>query len=352
MSAPAGRPLRVAMLAPIAWSVPPRGYGPWELVTSLLTEGLVRRGVDVTLFATADSQTAGKLASVCARSYNEEPGMDAKVWECLHVAEVFERAQAGEFDLIHNQFDFLPLSYSRLVDVPVVTTIHGFSSERIVPVYEKYNANSHYVAISEADRHPRLRYAATIHHGIPLDLFPPRFEPVPEAERYLLFFGRIHPDKGAAEAIDLAEQVKRPLVLAGIIQDKEYYAQRIAPRLDGDLIRYVGPISRDDRPALLGGADALLHLINFDEPFGLSVVESMACGTPVLARPRGSMPEIVQPGINGFLSPSARTDAESLRQTDKLDRRKARESVATRFGVERMVDEYLALYGRIVSRGR
>ena len=346
------RPLRVAMLAPIAWSVPPRGYGPWELVTSLLTEGLVRRGVDVTLFATADSQTAARLVGVAAGSYNETPGMDAKVWECLHIAEAFERARAGEFDLIHNQFDFLPLSYSRLVDVPVVTTIHGFSSERIVPVYEKYNANTHYVAISDADRHPRLRYAATIHHGIPMEQFPPRFDPVADAERYLLFFGRLHPDKGAVEAIDLAEKTDRRLVLAGIVQDRDYYEQRVAPRLDGERTRYVGPVSRGDRPALLGRADALLHLINFDEPFGLSVVEAMACGTPVLARPRGSMPEIVVPGVNGFLPASAGEDAAALRQTDALDRRKVRESVKQRFGVERMVDEYLSLYQRIVAGRR
>ena len=338
------------MLAPIAWRVPPRGYGPWELVTSLLTEGLVQRGVDVTLFATADSQTAARLVSVAAGSYNETPGTDAKVWECLHIAEVFERARAGEFDLIHNQFDFLPLSYSRLVDVPVVTTIHGFSSERIVPVYEKYNdARNHYVAISDADRHPRLRYAATIHHGVPMEEFPARFDPVPPAERYLLFFGRIHPDKGAAEAIDLAEAVGQPLRLAGIIQDQEYYEQKIAPRLDGERVRYVGPVSREDRPALLGGADALLHLINFAEPFGLSVVEAMACGTPVIATRRGSMPEIIQDGVNGFLVEDFADQQSALERLDTLDRRRVRESVVTRFGVERMVDGYLALYRRITA---
>ena len=344
------RPLRVAMLAPIAWSVPPRGYGPWELVTSLLTEGLVRRGVDVTLFATADSQTSARLVGVAAGSYNETPGMDAKVWECLHIAEVFERARAGEFDLIHNQFDFLPLSYSRLVDVPMVTTIHGFSSERIVPVYEKYNdARNHYVAISEADRHPRLRYAATIHHGVPMEEFAPRFDPVPPSEPYLLFFGRIHPDKGVTEAIDAADLAGRRLVLAGIVQDQEYFERRIVHRLD-ERVRYVGPISREDRPALLGGADALLHLINFDEPFGLSVVEAMACGTPVIARGRGSMPEIVEHGVNGFLVEDISDDWWAIEQLDTIDRRRVRESVVTRFGVERMVDDYLALYRRIVAK--
>ena len=346
------RPLRVAMLAPIAWSVPPRGYGPWELVTSLLTEGLVRCGVDVTLFATADSQTAARLVGVAVGSYNETPDMDAKVWECLHIAEVFERARVGEFDLIHNQFDFLPLSYSRLVDVPVVTTIHGFSSKRIVPVYEKYNAGSYYVAISEADRHPKLTYAATIHHGIPMEQFPPRFDPVPEDERYLLFFGRIHPDKGVSEAIDLAEKRRRRLKLAGIIQDRDYYEKRVAPRLDGERIEYIGPVAREDRPALLGGADALLHLINFDEPFGLSVVEAMACGTPVIAVRRGSMPEIIEHGVNGFLVENLADQQHAVGLLDTLDRRKVRGSVEARFGVERMVDEYLALYHRIVSAGR
>ena len=343
-----GRPVRVAMLSSISWRTPPRAYGPWELVTSLLTEGLVKRGVDVTLFATGESQTAGRLVSVAARGYSEQPGMDAKVWECLHVAEAFERARAGEFDLIHNQFDFLPLSYSGLVDVPMVTTIHGFSSERIVPVYEKYNGRGHYVAISEADRHPKLRYAATIHHGIPMEQFHPRVGP-PTGGDYLLFFGRLHPDKGVVEAIDLAESAGQPLVIAGIIQDQEYFERHVEPRLDGQRVRYVGPAGPEQRQALLAGASVLLHLISFDEPFGLSVVEAMACGTPVLARPRGSMREIIAPGVNGFLTRSPEEDAEALPRLHTLDRQRVRDSVAHRFDVERMVDEYLALYRRILQ---
>ena len=158
------RPLRVAMLAPISWRVPPRHYGPWEQFVSLLTEGLVARGVDVTLFATADSVTSARLVGSAPTGFSEDPTLDAKVWEALHIASVFERAD--EFDLIHNSFDFLPLTYSGLVDTPVVTTIHGFSSERIVPVFEQYNDRGYYVAISDADRHDRLDYVATIHHGI------------------------------------------------------------------------------------------------------------------------------------------------------------------------------------------
>ena len=341
-------PLRVAMLSAISWRTPPRAYGPWELVTSLLTEGLVKRGLDVTLFATGESRTAGRLVSVVPRGYSEAPGMDAKVWECLHIAEAFERARTGEFDLIHNQFDFLPLSYSGLVDTPLVTTIHGFSSERIVPVYEKYNDRGYYVAISAADRHPKLRYAATIHHGIPMELFHPRVEP-PTGGDYLLFFGRLHPDKGIVEAIDLAEGAGQPLVIAGIIQDQGYFEQHVEPRLHGDRVRYVGPVGPEQRQVLLAGASALLHLINFDEPFGLSVVEAMACGTPVLARPRGSMREIVEPGVNGFLTASPAEDADALPRLYTLDRRRVRDSVAHRFGVERMVDEYVALYRRIMQ---
>lgn len=346
---PPAPPLRVAMLAPIAWRTPPRAYGPWELITSLLTEGLVRRGVDVTLFATGESRTAGKLVAATPRGYEEDRSLDAKVWECLHISGVFERARAGGFDLIHNQFDFLPLSYSRLVDVPMVTTIHGFSSERIVPVYQKYNDGGHYVAISEADRHPKLRYAATIHHGIPMEEFVPRLQPSTE-NGYLLFFGRLHPDKGVVEALDLAATSGRPLVLAGIIQDQGYYEAEVKPRLDGERIRYVGPVGPAERQTLLAGASALLHLINFAEPFGLSVVEAMACGTPVLARPRGSMSELVQPGVNGFLTNTPGEDLAALPRLHTLDRREVRASVERRFSVARMVDEYLALYGRILGR--
>ena len=184
--------LRIAMLAPISWRVPPRHYGPWEQFVSLLTEGLVRRGVDVTLFATADSVTAARLVATAPTGYSEDPGLSAKVWEALHISALFERA--GEFDVIHNSFDFLPLTYSNLVDTPVVTTIHGFSSEQIVPVFEKYNAGGYYVAISESDRHERLDYVATIHHGIDMD----EFERGEGPGDYLLFFGRIHPEKGTA----------------------------------------------------------------------------------------------------------------------------------------------------------
>jgi glycosyltransferase involved in cell wall biosynthesis len=330
------------VLAPIAWRVPPRHYGPWEQFASLLTEGLVARGHDVTLFATADSITSARLVGSAPTGYAEDATLDAKVWEALHIAAAFERAD--EFDVIHNGFDFLPLSFSRLVRTPVVTTIHGFSSEAIVPVYERYNDIGHYVAISDADRHERLEYAATIHHGIDFT----EFDLGAGDGGYLVFFGRIHPDKGTVEAIDVAERAGLPLLIAGIIQDRAYFEQLVGPRLDGVQTSYVGPVARERRVEVLGGATALLHLIDFDEPFGFSVVEAMACGTPVVAHRRGSMAEIVRDGTNGFLVDTADDAVAAVSTAATLDRRAVRASVERRFGVERMVDDYVALYRRLV----
>ena len=322
--------------------MPPRHYGPWEQFASLLTEGLVARGHDVTLFATADSITSARLVGSAPTGYAEDATLDAKVWEALHIAAAFERAD--EFDVIHNGFDFLPLSFSRLVRTPVVTTIHGFSSEAIVPVYERYNDIGHYVAISDADRHERLEYAATIHHGIDFA----QFDLGAGDGGYLVFFGRIHPDKGTVEAIDVAERAGLPLLIAGIIQDRAYFEQLVGPRLDGVQTSYVGPVARERRAEVLGGATALLHLIDFDEPFGFSVVEAMACGTPVVAHRRGSMAEIVRDGTNGFLVDTADDAVAAVSTAATLDRRAVRASVERRFGVERMVDDYVALYRRLV----
>ena len=335
--------MRIAMLAPISWRTPPRHYGPWELVTSLLTEALVARGVDVTLFATQDSHTAGTLAGVVPRPYSEDPDIDAKVWEALHIAHVFERA--AEFDLIHNQADFMPLAFSRLVDTPVVTTIHGFGSDRILPAYRAYQDRVAYVAISAADRHPELRYAATIHHGIPIETFP--FDPVGHDD--LLFFGRIHPDKGAAEAIAAARATGRRLVMAGIVQDDGYHAREVAPHIDGDRVRYLGAIGGTQRTDALGAARALLHLINFDEPFGLSVIEALACGTPVIATRRGSMAEIIDHGVTGFLVDSLDEAIAVIPRAADLDRAACRRAIADRFTIDHMADRYLALYREILG---
>ncbi len=338
--------LRIGVLAPISWRVPPRHYGPWEQFASLLTEGLVRRGLEVTLFATADSRTRARLIGTAPTGYSEDPDLDPKVWESLHIAAAFERA--SEFDLIHNSFDFLPLTYSALVDTPIVTTIHGFSSEKIVPVYEKYNDRGVYVAISQADRHPDLDYGATIHHGIAMDDFPL----VDRPGDYLLFFGRIHPDKGTVEAIEVAAAAGMPLVIAGIVQDREYFERHVEPRVDGRQVRLLGAVEGNRRAAVLGGATALLHLIGFDEPFGFSVVEAMACGTPVVAFDRGSMRELIEDGSNGYLVESVTEATAAVADCGRLDRSAVRRSVERRFDVDRMVDQYIVLYRDVVAGRR
>ncbi|MCU1678179.1 MAG: mannose-6-phosphate isomerase, type 2 [Frankiales bacterium] len=337
--------LRIGVLASIAHRTPPRNYGPWEQVASTIAEGLVARGHDVTLFATADSLTAGRLHAEAPTGYEEDRALDAKVYEALHIAAAFERAH--EFDVLSNQFDFLPLTFSRLVATPVVTTIHGFSSEKIVPVYRAYDDIGHYVAISDADRHPALTYAATIHHGIDVSGFT--FQPEPGG--YLLFMGRLHPDKGAHDAIEVARRAGLPLILAGIIQDEEYFRSKIEPQLGKNGIEYVGPVGPAERDSLLGGARALLHLISFAEPFGLSVVEALATGTPVIAHPLGSMPEIVVDGRTGYLVRGVDDAVAAVDAVDAIDRAACRADVETRFTADRMVDDYERLFASLAGAG-
>jgi len=335
--------MRIAMLSPIAWRTPPRHYGPWESVVSLLTEGLVSCGYTITLFATADSETKGTLHAICNKGYEEDNTISPKAWECLHISELFERAH--EFDLIHNNFDFLPLTYTNLISTPVVTTIHGFSSPSILPVYKKYNGKVFYVSISDADRSPELDYIATIHHGIDLENFD--FQPSPED--YLLFFGRIHHDKGTKEAIEIAKACNKRLIIAGIIQDEIYYKKNVEPFLDNQNIVYVGSADPVKRNHLLGKASALLHPINFNEPFGLSVIEAMACGTPVIAFNRGSMPELIDHGKNGFLVSNKDEAITALNRIKDIDRLHCRKTVEEHFTVDTMVAKYIQAYEQILK---
>ena len=334
--------MKVAILSPIAWRTPPRHYGPWERVVSLLTEGLVKENIDVTLYATKDSVTKAKLRGICERPYEEDKSIDPKVWECLHISEIME--QADEFDIIHNNFDFLPLTYSGLIKTPMVTTIHGFSSPKILPVYKKYNKKTYYVSISDADRSSELDYIRTVYHGIDINNFTLK----EEEGKYLLFFGRIHHDKGAKEAIEIAKKAGMKLIIAGIIQDEKYYEEFVKPHL-GDDIEYIGSVGPEKRDEILGNAYALLHPINFNEPFGLSVVESMACGTPVLAFNKGSMPELIQNGVNGFISESIDEMCEQIKDVKKISRKECRKTVVERFSQEKMVKEYIKVYEEILN---
>jgi len=334
--------MKVAVLSPVAWRTPPRHYGPWEQIASNIAEGMVKKGLDVTLFATGDSTTAGKLDSICEQGYEEDRTQDAKVLECLHISNLMEKA--GQFDIIHNNFDFLPLTYSRLIKTPLITTIHGFSSQKIIPVYKKYNTTSHYVSISNADRSPELDYIATVYNGLNTE----NFDFVERPDDYLLYFGRIHHDKGCAEAIAIAEKSKRKLLIAGIIQDEGYFKQKIEPELN-DQIQYIGHAGPEKRNALLGKALALLHPINFNEPFGMSVAEAMLCGTPVIAFNRGSMPELIRHEKTGFLVNTVDEAVETISQAKNINRSYCREWATSQFSSEKMVDDYYKLYQQILA---
>ena len=338
--------MRVGVLSPIAWRTPPRAYGPWEQVASNVAEGLVARGHDVTLFATADSLTAGRLEAVAPAGYEEDPEVTPKVYEALHIARAME--QADRFDLLHNHFDFLPLAWSRSIRTPLVTTIHGFSSPGILPVYREYDGHAFYVSISDADRDPSLTYLATVYNGVRLADFTFRSPP----GDYVVMLGRIHPDKGVHRAIEAAIAAGVSLVIAGIVQDANYFRRYVEPRVDGDRVRFVGPVGPADRDTLLGGALALLHLVTFNEPFGLAMVEAMACGTPVIGMRRGSVPEVIVDGQTGFLVDDVAGAVRGLRVVGGLDRRRCRARVEERFTVDTMVEGYLAVYAEVLDRWR
>lgn len=335
--------MKIAVLAPIAWRTPPMKYGPWEQVASNITEGLVERDMEVTLFATGNSSTKARLEYVSETAYAENPTIDPKVWECLHISHLME--QADSFDIIHNHFDFLPLSYSRLIQTPMVTTIHGFSSQKIIPVYKKYNSDNFYVSISDSNRSPELDYLATVYNGIDLDEFT--FNPDPDD--YLLFFGRIHPEKGTHEAIQIAKKAGRPLIISGLIQDEAYYNAKVKPYVNNKDIRYVGNSSPQKRDQLLGQAFALLHPISFSEPFGLSVAESMICGTPVIAFNLGSMPELIVDHETGFLVRSVDQAAEAVAKISTIKRKKCRDWATSQFSRERMIDNYITVYEEVLN---
>ncbi|MVN91589.1 glycosyltransferase family 4 protein [Mucilaginibacter aquatilis] len=336
--------MRVAVLSPVAWRTPPRHYGPWEQVASNIAEGMVKKGAEVTLFATGDSITAGQLQSICEAGYEEDRSQDAKVLECLHISNLME--QADRFNIIHNNFDFLPLTYSGLINTPVITTIHGFSSQRIIPVYKKYNATSHYVSISNADRSTDLNYLATVYNGLDVR----DFNYIQTAEDYLLYFGRIHHDKGTAEAIDIARKSGKKLLIAGIIQDANYYRERVEPFIDNEQIVYVGHAGPEERQKLLGNASALLHPINFNEPFGMSVAESMLCGTPVIAFNKGSMPELIKHQETGYLVNTVDEAVECVAQLPKINRQECHDWAVSKFSSDKMVDDYYELYRKILEQ--
>jgi glycosyltransferase involved in cell wall biosynthesis len=331
--------MKVALLGPIAWRTPPRHYGPWELITSLLAEGLTARGVDVTLFATLDSVTTATLDGVVATGYEEDPSIDGRIYEALHVSHALGRS--GEFDLVHNHADWLPLAFSQHCRAPMLTTIHGFSGQNILPAYRQ--ARSSFVSISDSDRSADLDYVATVYHGIDMSELP--FNPVGGED--LVVFGRIHPDKGTHTAIEIARRAGRRLIMCGIVQDETYFRELVEPRIDGDQVVYLGSVGPQQRGEILGAAAALLHPISFAEPFGLSVVESMVCGTPVVAYRKGSMPEVIDEGVTGRLVDRADQAVKAVDQIGDIDRAGCSARARERFSADRMVDDYLRIYRKL-----
>jgi len=336
--------MKVAILAPICWRTPPRHYGPWEQVASNIAEGLVERGLDVTLFATGDSLTRGHLEYICEHPYEEDKTLDPKAWECLHIAHVMERAEG--YDIIHNNYDFFPLTYSRLIRTPMVTTIHGFSSPKIIPVYKEYNDTNYYVSISNADRSPELHYVATVYNGVKVEEFT-YHEAIGD---FLLYFGRIHHDKGTFEAIQIAKKFGMKLIISGIIQDQKYYEEKVKPYLNDDDVVFIGHSGPKRRNTLFGRAYALLHPINFAEPFGLSVAESMLCGTPVVAFNKGAMPELIVQGKSGFIVDTVDEAVEALKGIKSINRQFCRCWAEDNFSQEKMVADYIAVYKKILNR--
>ncbi len=336
--------LRLAVLGAISWPTPPAGYGPWEQIAFNVADGMRRRGLDVTLFATGDSTFDGKLVSVVPLGLNEDPALNGEVFTALHIAEFFRRA--GEFDLLHNHLDWKPLTYALASEAPpLLTTIHGFSSPQILAAYYAGARRSFYCSISDADRDPGLEYLATTYNGID----PSHFTFSDSPGEYLCFLGRFHPEKGTHLAIEIARRAGVRLKIAAIPQDETYFRERVEPHIDGDRVQFVGAVEREERNELLSGALALVHMTTRPERFGLTTIEAMACGTPVLGARMGSLPEIIVDGITGFLCDTVEDAVAKVRQIGQLDRRACRTHVERNFSLERMIDRYIGAYERTLE---
>jgi len=340
--------MRIAQVSPLWESVPPKLYGGTERVVSFITEELVRLGHDVTLFASGDSVSAARLEAICPQALRLLTGnLNREAPMTLLLERAF--SASDEFDLIHSHLDFLGFPLARRCPAPALTTLHGrLDLPELEPVYREY-AEIPLVSISDAQRQPLpwANWQATVHHGLPRDLYD--FHP--RQGRYLAFLGRIAPEKCPDQAIAIATRAGIPLRIAAKVDpaDRDYYRERIEPLLDHPLIEYVGEITDAEKNDFLGEACALLAPFDWPEPFGLVFIEALACGTPVLAYRRGSVPEIIEDGVTGYVRDQPDELTAAVEQVSLLDRGRCRQAFEARFTVERMVQDYLDVYEQIVS---
>lgn len=339
--------MRIAQISPLWERVPPFRYGGTELIVQLLTDELVRRGHDVTLFASGDSITKAKLCSV----HNHALRLDSNIkeptlYEQMMLADVYQNAH--HFDIIHSHVGCSALPYCGFVKTPTVHTMHGIFTPDNEKMYRRF-AWQPLISISEAQREPRLglNYIHTVYNGIDTAIYP--FHPEPTQPAYLAFVGRLSPEKGPVEAINIARATGFQLKMAGKIDavDRSYYQEQVEPLIDGEQIQYLGEVSHEEKVKLLGGATVTLFPITWREPFGLVMIESMATGTPVIGMGLGSVPEVIAHGKTGFVCHSLQKMIEVIPDAIKLNRSICREYVVSRFSVESMTSEYERAYNMV-----
>lgn len=341
------------MLAPISYRLPPTGYGPWELVVANLTRGLVAAGHDVTLFGTAGSDTPAHLMATTPYPLEEwppdEPAPDHRIWEEVHIATALEQVAAGGFDIVHSHMNVHPLGYARLLSTPIVTTLHGSAWNRnIHPALDRYQ-DLPFVSLSDSERSffPGLNYVATVHNGIDMD----DFAVGDGSGGYVLFAGRLAPEKQPEIAIQTALTAGFPIKLAGPIEPRyrDYFDAKVKPALDRPGVEYLGDLGRRELIDLCGGAAALVMPLGWDEPFGLVVIESLACGTPVIGWRRGALPELIRDGITGAIVDDIDEAVVALAHLDTYDRAKCRADAESRFGIAEMTRGYSTAYERVLA---
>ena len=340
--------MRIAQVAPLIESVPPKAYGGTERVVSYLTEELVRQGHEVTLFASGDSVTSANLVACAPRSLRlSDEVIDPLAHQTVELESV--AARASQFDVIHWHLDYFHFPMSRRLGVPQLTTLHGrLDIPDLQPVYTEFS-DMPVVSISDDQRAPlpQANWVATIHHGMPFDELVPTGAP----EDYLVFLGRVSPEKRADRAIEIARRAGLPLKIAAKVDDADraYYHDKIEPLLASAHVDFVGEVAGADKQALLSGARALLFPIDWAEPFGLVMIEAMACGTPVIAWPHGSVPEVITDGVNGFIVSSIDAAVDAVRDLGAVSRESCRAAFEQRFTVDRMARDYLATYERLID---